>query len=241
MTKDVLIVDDDRQMVRTLSDIVRLHGWEAHGAYSGEEAIAAVEARSFAMVLMDVRMGGVNGVDAFRAMKAIRPAIRVALMTAYTASDLIAEAEREGALRVLPKPVALPVLIEMLDTAAAADRRVLVIDEDACYLRTLGDALRHRGYRVLEANTLAAAIARLEEHAPGAVILDLGLDSIAPDESVLAIRRVSPAVALILYSGHGPPALDALNTALSVPQIYATLRKPFPPDHLLKLLDAIFA
>jgi len=88
---------------------------------------------------------------------------------------------------------------------------------------------------------MAAAIARLEEHAPGAVILDLGLDSIAPGESVLAIRRVSPAVALILYSGHGPPALDALDTALSVPQIYATLRKPFPPDHLLGLLDAIFA
>jgi len=238
--KDVLIVDDDRQMVRTLSDIVRLHGWEAHGAYSGEEAIASVEARNFAMVLMDVRMGGVSGVDAFRAMKTIRPAIRVALMTAYTASELIAEAEREGALRVLPKPVALPILIEMLDTTAEDDRQVLVVDDDVRYLRALGELLRQRGCRVLEANTLATAIARLEEHAPDAVILELALDGIAPGESVLAIRRVSPAVALILYSGHGP-TLDALDTELPVPRIYATLRKPFPPDHLLELLDAISA
>jgi DNA-binding NtrC family response regulator len=110
--KTVLIVDDDRQMVRTLSDILRLHGWEVHDAYSGEEAIAAVEARNFTAVLMDVRMGGVNGVDAFRAMKRIRPHIRVVLMTAYSASELMAEAEREGALR---KPFPPKQLLDLLN------------------------------------------------------------------------------------------------------------------------------
>ncbi|HET7565550.1 MAG TPA: response regulator [Gemmatimonadaceae bacterium] len=119
MTKRVLIVDDDRQMVRTLSDVVQLHGWEAHGAYSGEEAITSIQAHPFTIVLMDVRMEGASGVDALRAMKRIRPGIRVILMTAHTASDVIAAAEREGALHVLRKPVPLPELVEMLDAVVA--------------------------------------------------------------------------------------------------------------------------
>jgi DNA-binding NtrC family response regulator len=187
MTKRVLIVDDDRQMVRTLSDILRLHGWDAHGTYSGEEAIEAVEHAEFDVVLMDVRMEGVNGVEAFRAMKRIRPGIRVVLMTAYTAGELIAEAEREGALRVLAKPVVLPVLVEMLEQAVTGERQVLVVDDDPGYLRTLSDVLRHNGYRVLEANSLEAAIGRLEEDSPGVVVLDLRLDGITPAETVLAI------------------------------------------------------
>ena len=78
----ILIVDDERLMVKTLGDIVRLHGWEADGAYSGESAVEAVRGKEYAVVLMDIRMTGINGVEAFKAMKEIRPDIRVVLMTA---------------------------------------------------------------------------------------------------------------------------------------------------------------
>ena len=92
MTRRILIVDDDRQMVRTLSDIVRMHGWEPSGAYSGEAAVEEVRKESYSAVLMDVKMAGINGVTAFREMKRFRPNIRVVLMTAYatieTAVDL---------------------------------------------------------------------------------------------------------------------------------------------------------
>ena len=60
-------------MVRTLIDIVRLQGWNPDGAHSGEEAVEAVRENAYQAVLMDVRMAGINGVDAFKAMKALRP------------------------------------------------------------------------------------------------------------------------------------------------------------------------
>ena len=240
MSRRILVVDDDRQMVRTLSDILRLHKWDVHGAHSGEEAVAAVAKGDFDAVLMDVKMEGLNGVEAFKAMKSMRPDIRVILMTAYSATDLIAEAEREGALHVLRKPVALPALMQMLASGAADPRRVLVVDDEPGFLRTMGDVLRHNGYVVLEAQSLAQAIAHLERASPGAVILDLRLDNNAPAESVLAIKRVSPAVALILYSGH-PATLEAVAHDVPTPLISGTLRKPFPPDRLLELLDAAFA
>lgn len=239
MSKRVLVVDDDRQMVRTLCDILRLHGWEPHGVHSGEAAVEAVRDQGFSLVLMDVRMGGLNGVEALKAMKTLRPDIRVMLMTAYSAADLMAEAEREGAVRVLSKPVALPVVLDLLSEVANAPRRVLVVEDDPAFGHTLADVLRRHDYLVLEATSLDVAIAKLAEDMPGAVVLDLILGGLANGESVVAIKTVSPATAVILYSGHGA-ALEAVHQRLGERWICGTLRKPFPPAQLLELLDVVF-
>jgi len=240
VTHRLLVVDDDKQMVRTLVDVVRLHGWEADGAHSGEAAVEAVRERDYAVVLMDVRMTGINGLEAFKAMKAVRPGVRVILMTAYTATEILAEAEREGALRILSKPVALTGLIEILKQTTAVSRGVLVVDDDAAFLKTLRQVLEQNGYATLTAGTLDEALGMLESTSPGAVVLDLRLDGITAPETVLAIKHVSPSVALILCSGYSA-ALDETTSALSARLIHARLHKPFSPNALLEILNEVFA
>ncbi|MEX2111527.1 MAG: response regulator [Gemmatimonadaceae bacterium] len=240
MTRRILIVDDEKQMVRTLVDVVRLHGWEADGSYSGEAAVDAVREREYAVVLMDVKMTGINGVEAFKAMKALRPRIRVILMTAYTASELLAEAEREGALKILHKPVVLGGLIEMLDHAASQSRSVLVVDDDAAFLKTLQQLLEQQGYSASTAPNLNDALVMLESESPSVVILDLRLNGNTAPETVLAIKRVSPSVALILCSGF-TAALDQTTASLPPRLIHASLHKPFSPDVLLNILNEVFA
>jgi two-component system response regulator HydG len=240
MTRRLLVVDDDKQMVRTLVDVVRLHGWEADGAHSGEAAVDAVRERDYAVVLMDVRMTGINGLEAFKAMKAFRPGVRVILMTAYTATEILAEAEREGALRILSKPVALTGLIEILKQTTAVSRGVLVVDDDAAFLKTLRKVLEQNGYATFTAGTLDEALGMIESTSPGAVVLDLRLDGITAPETVLAIKHVSPSVALILCSGYGV-ALDETTSALSARLIHAKLHKPFSPNALLEILNEVFA
>jgi DNA-binding NtrC family response regulator len=236
----ILIVDDEKQMVRTLADIVRLNGWESDGAYSGEDAVEAVRQRDYSVVLMDVRMAGITGVEALKGMKAIRPGIRVILMTAYTATEILAEAEREGALRILSKPVALIGLLEVLEQATKESRCVLVVDDDAAFLMTLRKLLEHNGYGTLTARTLDEALQMLESGFPTAVILDLRLDGITAPETVLAIKRVSPSVALILCSGY-PAALDETVSSMAPRYIQGSLHKPFSPDALLGILNEVFA
>jgi DNA-binding NtrC family response regulator len=239
MTRRILIVDDDRHMVRTLSDIVRLQGWNPDGAHSGEEAVEAVRKHAYQAVLMDVRMAGINGVDAFKAMKAVRPGIKVILMTAYTAADVIAEAEREGALKVLSKPVVLSGLLEMLELTQMAQKPVLVVANDTGFLGNLQQMLAQRGYATLFAKNLDDALLMLEKKSPPVVVLDLSLDGIAPEDSVLAIRRVNPGVALILCNGQTCEAdhPELLEGRL----IHASLHKPFPPTRLMGLLDDLYA
>src|SRR5882672_1291304 len=227
-------------MVRTLVDVMRLHGWEADGAHSGETAVDAVRQLDYAVVLMDVRMTGINGLEAFKAMKAVRQGVRVILMTAYTATEILAEAEREGALRILSKPVALGGLIEVLTQATAESRCVLIVDDDAAFLQTLRKVLEQNGYATFTAPTLDEALGMIENTSSGAVVLDLRLNGITAPETVLAIKRVSPSVALILCSGYGA-ALDETTSALSARLIHASLHKPFSPDVLLEILNEVFA
>lgn len=239
MSRRILIVDDDRHMVRTLTDIVRLQGWNPDGAHSGEEAVEAVRANAYQAVLMDVRMAGINGVDAFKAMKALRPEIKVILMTAYTAADIIADAEREGALKVLSKPVVLSGLLEMLEQTGRNVKPVLVVADDAAFLSNLRDLLTERGYPTLVAESLQDALVTLEEKSPAAVVLDLRLDGIKADDSVVAIRNVSPGIALILCNGRSCRAdhPELLKGRL----IHASLQKPFPPARFIEILDEILA
>lgn len=114
MTKHLLIVDDDRQMVATLCDVAELAGWRCDGAYTGGEALAAIRWKDYDTIVMDIRMPGMNGIAALKAIRAERPAARIILMTAVTAPEILQEAEQEGAVRVLPKPVDPALLLELL-------------------------------------------------------------------------------------------------------------------------------
>ena len=64
--KRVLVVDDDRNMVKTLSDVLAFKGWEVGNAFSGEEAVNAAARTSYDVVLMDVKMPGMDGVQLLR-------------------------------------------------------------------------------------------------------------------------------------------------------------------------------
>ncbi len=126
----LLIVDDDRLIVRTLTDILRLKGYQAEGAYSGKEALTAVERCSYDIVLMDIRMPGLSGVETFRIIRRCSPRTRVILMTAYTDSRVAAEAEQEGVMRVLSKPVGVGEVLVLLESLSVQGNGDSVEDPD---------------------------------------------------------------------------------------------------------------
>ena len=236
MTKRILVVDDDRSMVDTLCDILELNGWQAFAAYDGADAANEAERHDVDVVLMDVRMPKVDGVAALREIKRRRPGIRVVLMTAYAAQDLLTKAEEEGALRILRKPVELPELLALLDSAGREGRTVVVVDDDPAYLETLADILTRRGIAPTTARSLDEALQLLESRRPGAVILDLKLPGVDPPSSLLAIREASPSVLLVLYSGHTSALSETVRDA-PAGLVDAAFMKPIPVDDLLKVLD----
>ncbi|HEY3747063.1 MAG TPA: hypothetical protein VGL17_12515, partial [Gemmatimonadaceae bacterium] len=100
--------------------------------------------------------------------------------------------------------------------------------------------LGQHGYSTITAGTLDDALGMLEASSPAAVILDLRLNGISAPESILAIKHVSPSVALILCSGY-PAALQQTTSSVSPRLIHASLHKPFAPAALLNILNEVFA
>lgn len=238
MTRRVLVVDDDRFMVKTLADVLRLKGWDVSMAYDGNDAVARLAAGSFDFVVMDVKMPGMDGVSAFKAMKLMKPDVRVVLMTAYAATDLLNEAQREGVLKIMPKPVDVDGLISMLTGSLARKEPVLIIDGDTSFLKTLSDTLRLTGHQTIAARTLDEALRFMAEHRPGAVLLHMHLGSTEPRDAVVAVHQVSPAVALVLYSGR-PGAVEEMHSHIPGEWIHAYLQKPFAVEQLAGVLGAI--
>jgi len=101
----ILVVDDDfahRTMLRTL-----LTGWsyKVVEANDGENALGEVRHRPFDLILMDIRMVKVSGLEALKEIKAFNPAIPVIIMTAYASVETAVKALKEGAYDYLTKPL----------------------------------------------------------------------------------------------------------------------------------------
>ena len=119
MTKphQVMVVDDDsahRTMLRTL---VGRWGYEILEADDGESAIAAVTDRPVDLILMDIRMVRVSGIEALERIKSINPAIPIVLMTAYASIEMAVDALKKGAYDYLTKPLDFDKLRLTLDRA----------------------------------------------------------------------------------------------------------------------------
>jgi DNA-binding NtrC family response regulator len=105
--KSILVVDDDVGMADTLTDIFEANRYEVATAHSGDAAVSMAARGVYDLVLMDIQMPGLNGVQALSAMKAGGVAACVIMMTAYTRDELVQEAERQSGFPVLPKPLDL--------------------------------------------------------------------------------------------------------------------------------------
>lgn len=106
----ILIVDDDANHLKTLQTIVRSWGYQVTTADDGIKAVESVKDRPFALILMDVRMAQMSGIEALQRIKQYNPAIPILIMTAYSSVDSAVEALKAGAYDYLTKPLDFEVL-----------------------------------------------------------------------------------------------------------------------------------
>ncbi len=118
----VLFVDDEKELVATVVERLGLRGIEATGALSGQEALERVAARPFDVVVLDVRMPGMGGLDVIRRLKQSHPDLAVVLLSGHGAKEDVEVGLRLGAFDYLQKPVDLQDLLEVLGRAAAGGR-----------------------------------------------------------------------------------------------------------------------
>lgn len=106
----MLVVDDEVEICDFLKIFFEERGYKVFVAHNGEMAMAAVADVKPAIVLLDVRMPGTDGVDVLRRIKELAPATKVLMVTAVETRDKIDEALRLGADNYITKPLSLEYL-----------------------------------------------------------------------------------------------------------------------------------
>jgi len=114
----VLVVDDELNMRTTLADILADDGYDVTTAESGERAVKLFRRRPFDAVVMDVRMPGIDGIEACRRIRQIQPDAQVIMMSAYSVEQLVEDSLREGIVAFLRKPLDAEQLLQLLGVAS---------------------------------------------------------------------------------------------------------------------------
>ncbi len=116
----ILIVDDDPDIHQLLATALRNGNYQIESRYNGLDALSLLQARSFDLVITDVRMPGLNGLDLLRKIHEIRPGTRVLVMTAEGTPATLIRSLRDQAFGYFTKPFTLDGAAETVALALSA-------------------------------------------------------------------------------------------------------------------------
>jgi len=105
--KSILIVDDDPSMKSALTESLESCGYDAHAVENGFDALAAFNQKTYDLVLTDMKMPGMTGIEVLKAVKKLSPETPVIVITAYGTVNTAVEAMKEGAAEFIMKPFSL--------------------------------------------------------------------------------------------------------------------------------------
>jgi DNA-binding NtrC family response regulator len=233
----ILVVDDDRRIVKTTCDILKIKGHEPIAAYSGEEGVEKAGSNPPDCVLMDIKMTGINGVEAMIRMQQIIPGLPVVLVSAYTTDEIMEEAKGAGAYAVLNKPLNFPMVLSFL-SLLSKEESILVVDDDPKFSRTLKDILTLRGFKVQTESEPRKVLDHLEKDYKLAVVLDLKLGGGNGVDVLKDIHAKYPGKPVVLMTGYRQEMGNSVELGRQI-GAYTCLYKPFESDDLFQVLEEI--
>ena len=130
----VLLVDDEEEFVKALAERLQMRDLRSDTVLDGEEALSYVEGQEPDVMVLDLKMPGINGMDVLRQVRKAYPNIQVIILTGHGTEKDEEEAKRLGAFDYLEKPVNLDVLVKKMK---AAYRRKM---EDTMVAATFAEA-----------------------------------------------------------------------------------------------------
>ncbi|MCM2332358.1 MAG: response regulator [Anaeromyxobacteraceae bacterium] len=225
-----LIVDDNREFAENLAEILRDAGDEVAIATGGAEALALARGARFDALLTDMRMPLMGGAELVHEVRRLDPGLAAMVVTAHAGDDALEAARREGLLAVLPKPVPIQRLLELL-AVARRDGLVVVVEDDQRLSDNLCEVLRGRGFAVVTAASVLET-ERLGPVRPFAALVDLRVPGGPDGEALLRLSARFPNLPIIVMTGvHGEAPLPT----------QAFFKKPFDTGALLAAVERLHA
>ncbi len=143
MKGKIIIVDDEEATRRSLGDILKLEGFQVTTKSNGEEAIEALTKEEFDLMLLDLKMPGMSGLEVLDKATEVAPDCRVIMLTAHGSLESAIEALRQGAHDYILKPAAPHEIIASvskgIDKRTESDRKRRLLEQMEASLQELKD------------------------------------------------------------------------------------------------------
>lgn len=203
----ILIVNADHRFSQTLQNVLRAYGHEVVMARTGEEAVQRFDERAPAVVLLDLAILGLSGLDVLAKLKARVPRLPVVVVTGEVTLEVESRAREMGVTDVLRKRLNLDVIMQAVNralqeagkpvrTAPAAGAvagasgkpaTILLVDDEREICDLVGEFLQRRGYRIQTACGGEEALEKIGREPPDLVLLDIYMPDI---NGVEVLRRL---------------------------------------------------
>ncbi len=232
----ILIVDDHPGMCTTLKDILEAEEYKVTAVLSGKGAINLCKKQKFDVILMDIRMPDINGVETYRKIKNYALGTRVIMMSGYSVDELKTEALREGAVAFLQKPLDIEKTLQIIQQAECPP--VLIVMENLEERESLAVRLSELNYRAYTTNTAEEALNLANQIPFNLIMIDAKLHTMSSLGLYLALKKITPTAVTILlaetdknFSKQGEKEVGLNN--------YNYLEKPLNINKLLSFLDNV--
>ena len=231
----IMVVDDDPGLRLTLEGILEDEGFDVVGAEDGYQAIELAKQSHFDLIFMDIKMPGINEVDAYKEVKRVSQSSMVIMITGFAVEELIREALEEGAYAVVYKPYEVGQIIDIVNNVLRTTM-VLLVDDKATDREILRAILEDNGYQVVEACDGPEAIAMAGERHYDLILMDIKMPGMDGFTALEKIRQFDPQVKALFISGYTmeEPVIESLQQGA-----FAALSKPVDPDEMLRLIRSV--
>ncbi len=112
---NILVVDDNEKLCKNLCDILELKGYDVYKAYDGYHAIECINTTNFSIVIMDIKMPGINGLDTLKILKRLTPNTSFIMITAFADDIFYKENFKNEDLKIVQKPIDMDKLLSVIE------------------------------------------------------------------------------------------------------------------------------
>ncbi|MFH1764996.1 MAG: response regulator [Gemmatimonadota bacterium] len=211
----VLMVDDEREFLQAVEPGLVRRGFDVVTAESVHRALELLSDRIFDVVVLDVKMPGIDGVDTFREIKRVAPELPVILLTGHGNIQQAFDTSREGVHEYLTKPCEVERLAQVLREAVERSAPpppvrgveedevlLILVDDDQEFVRSITLGLERRGIRVSAVPDGAQALERVRDQRFDVALVDMVMPGIDGLTLMARLMEEDPQLQVIILTGN---------------------------------------
>ncbi len=208
----ILVVDDDDTIRFLLMDTLSALGYKTFGAINGEEALTKIAQEGVDLVVTDIRMPRLNGVDLLKQIKEKFPKLPVLIITAYNYTYTKDQVLQSGADGFLAKPFRISKIEEQIRSilktktskvpiVSGEPKRILVADDDEVLRNMLVETLEGLNYQAVGVGDGLEALARIQKEEFDLAITDIRMPKLDGLGFLKKARELKPGLPVVLITG----------------------------------------